>query len=159
MKRVYPDALFIVTGDHASIPIHPGDTLTRQDVTLREQFCTSFAMHHPELTQDILAGNTIGGHMNIMPTIFELIAPKGFPYYSLVPSLTEPLDHVVTPYHWLTKENVGSAQTPVYQSTIVTDQELPTKESTGVRYADEIAGVDALTAWICRHPEILSNFH
>ena len=37
-------------------------------------------MHHPELTQDILAGNMIGGHMNIMPTIFELIAPKGFSY-------------------------------------------------------------------------------
>lgn len=75
-----------------------------------------------------------------------------------MPSLTEPLDHVVTPYHWLTKENVP-AQTPVYQSTLVTDQELPTKESAGVRYADEIAGIDALTAWICRHPEILSNFH
>lgn len=158
MERVYPDALFIVTGDHASIPIHPGDTLTRQDVTLREQFCTSFAMHHPELTQDILSGNTIGGHMNIMPTIFELIAPKGFSYYSLVPSLTEPIDHVVTPYHWLTKENVGSAQTPVYQSTVATDQELPTEESAGIRYADEIAGVDALTAWIVRHPEMLSNF-
>ena len=96
--------------------------------------------------------------MNIMPTIFELIAPKGFSYYSLVPSLTEPIDHVVTPYHWLTKENVGSAQTPVYQSTVATDQEVPTKESTGIRYADEIAGVDALTAWIVRHPEMLSNF-
>ena len=31
----------------------------------------------------ILAGNTIGGHMNIMPTILELIAPKDFTYYSL----------------------------------------------------------------------------
>ena len=75
-----------------------------------------------------------------------------------MPSLTEPLDHVVTPYHWLTKDSVGSAQTPVYQSVAVTDQDLPTKEGKDIRYAAEITGVDALTAWICRHPETMRDF-
>ncbi|WP_295632421.1 LTA synthase family protein [uncultured Mitsuokella sp.] len=157
MQETYPDALFIVTGDHAHVPIQPNDTLARQEVTLREQFCTSFAMHHPEITQDILAGNTIGGHMNIMPTIFELIAPKGFQYYSLVPSLTEPIEQVVTPYHWLTREQIGAADKPIYQSLQVTDQDLPYQEEASgkVRYAAEIAGWDAITSWIVRHPEEL----
>ena len=159
MKKAYPDSLFIVTGDHSYLPIHPGDTMERQEITLREQYCTSFAMHHPEITQDIFAGNTIGGHMNIMPTLFELIAPKGFQYYSLMSSLTEPIDHVVTPYHWLTKECVGAADKSIYQLLSVTRQKLPVEEETSgkVRYADEIAGVDAITSWIVRHPEILAG--
>ena len=159
MKKAYPDSLFIVTGDHSYLPIHPGDTMERQEITLREQYCTSFAMHHPEITQDIFAGNTIGGHMNIMPTLFELIAPKGFQYYSLMSSLTEPIDHVVTPYHWLTKECVGAADKSIYQLLSITRQKLPVEEETSgkVRYADEIAGVDAITSWIVRHPEILAG--
>lgn len=159
MKKAYPDSLFIVTGDHSYLPIHPGDTMERQEITLREQYCTSFAMHHPEIMQDIFAGNTIGGHMNIMPTLFELIAPKGFQYYSLMSSLTEPIDHVVTPYHWLTKECVGAADKSIYQLLSVTRQKLPVEEETSgkVRYADEIAGVDAITSWIVRHPEILAG--
>lgn len=157
MQETYPDALFIVTGDHASLPIHPADTLERQDVTLREQFCTSFAMHHPEITQDILAGNIIGGHMNIMPTIFELIAPKGFQYYSLAKPLTENIDHVVTPYHWLTQTDIGPAQKTIYQSIMSVDKDLTIHEekSGQIRYAGEIAGYDAITAWIVRHPEEL----
>ena len=159
MQKTYPDSLFIVTGDHSYLPIHPGDTLARQDITLREQYCTSFAMHHPDITQEIFAGNTIGSHMNILPTIFEMIAPKGFQYYSLMSSLTEPIDHVVTPYHWLTPDNVGSADKPMYQSIHIPTQELPVEEESSgkVRYADEIAGIDAITSWIVRHPDILSK--
>ena len=116
-------------------------------------------MHHPDITQDIFAGNTIGSHMNIMPTIFEMIAPKGFQYYSLMPSLTEPIDHVVTPYHWLTLDQVGSADKPMYQSIDIPTKDLSVEEESSgkVRYADEIAGIDAITSWIVRHPDILSK--
>lgn len=89
MQAAYPDSLFVVTGDHTMelIPFKCG-VVDRTESNLREKVLTSFAMSHRELTADMLAGNTIGGHMNIMPTLFELIAPEGFSYYSIAKPLT-----------------------------------------------------------------------
>ena len=158
IRAAYPDSLILVTGDHSAGPI-PFDkgVLERTEMTLREQFCTSFAMYHRELDQRILAGNTIGGHMNILPTLFELIAPKGFAYYSLFSSLTEPVDHVVTPYHWLDREAVGAAGNGRYQGLAATAQPVDTHtDPSGLaRYKAEIDGYAAITGWVARHPELL----
>lgn len=64
-------------------------------------------MYHRDLSPDLFPQLRIGSHMNLLPTLIETIAPKGFPYYSLAPSLYEPLSHVVTPYHWLDDQSVG----------------------------------------------------
>lgn len=159
MRARFPDALFVVTGDHAHMPIRPGDTLARRDLTLRETFCTSFALHHPMLDQTILAGNTIGGHMNILPTLVELIAPKGFYYASLFPPLTEPIDCVVTPYHWLTREAIGAMDQPIWQTLDVTAEPLAVQQEADgkVRFADEAEGYMAVTNWLVRHPECLED--
>ena len=158
MREAYPDSLIFVTGDHSAgpIPLQLGFQ-ERRETTLREQFCTSFAMYHRDLDQRIFAGNTIGGHMNILPTIFELLAPQGFEYYSLFPSLLEPLAQVVTPYHWLTRDAIGPAENAMYQGLAVTTQPVETcHEASGRnRFEDEIAGYSALTGWIARHPELL----
>ena len=159
MRTAYPDSLFIVTGDHSHMPIQPRDTLARQDITLREQFCTSFMLLHPEIDQSLLAGNTIGCHMNIAPTLFELIAPQGFAYYAYFQPLTEHIDHVVTPYHWLDREAIGPADKPLYQALTVTGEPLPMQEAADgqVRYAAERQGLEAITGWIARHPECLQG--
>jgi len=161
IRDIDPDSLIFVTGDHASQPIAPGDTISRQELTLRELFLTSFAMVHPGITQEILAGNIIGGHMNIMPTMLELIAPKGFRYFSYFSSLTEPIDHVVSPYHWLDHEAIG----PSGQARISASYHCG--EADGYVYGKgqksplrkEIEGFSTMTGWLVRHPELLKNIN
>ena len=161
MRAAYPDSLIFVTGDHSAgpIPMQMG-IIERTEMTLREHFCTSFAMHHRDIDQALLAGNTIGGHMNIAPTIFELIAPRDFEYYALFPPLTEPIGHVVTPYHWLTGEAIGSADNALYQGLAASAAPVETyHEADGQnRFAAEIAGYSVLTGWIARHPELLRDW-
>ena len=156
VREAYPDSLILVTGDHAANPMPlPLDILNRRETTLREHFCTSFAMYHRDIDQSLLAGNTIGGHMNILPTIFELIAPQGFRYYSLFDSLLEPVHHVVTPYHWLTTEAIGSAEDALWQGLEPSAEpaEFHHEADGRMRYTEEIAGFTDITGWIARHPQ------
>ncbi len=153
MKRTFPDCLILVTGDHSYIPPMMNKMLHR-DYTFREKFCTSFAMYHRDLNRDILAGNNIGGHMHIMPTIMELIAPKGFTYYSLFPSLTAPVDHVVTPYHWLTRNAIGAQGNDFYQPLTVSAGEIPTLRRSN-HFSQQTDDWCALTSWLARHTDKL----
>lgn len=155
MREVYPDSLFIVTGDHAAGVLPYGKGPVGEEPAIREQVLTTFAMSHPELTQDMLAGNTIGSHMNILPTIFELIAPKGWTYYSVVPSLMEPIDHVVTPYCWMTSDRIGDYRSGLSQQLAPSDKNLPVERKQ--RFQSERDAWCELTGWIVRHPELLDD--
>lgn len=157
MREVYPDSLFIVTGDHTinMIP-YKCDVIERHEPNQREILLTSFAMIHPELTKEILNGNTIGGHMNIMPTIIELIAPKGYEYYSIAKPLTEAIDHVVTPYCWMTKDTLGDYRYSWAQDLRVSEKLLPVEQER-VMFAEERNAWCELTGWMVRHPELLGD--
>ncbi|SHK55639.1 Sulfatase [Selenomonas ruminantium] len=154
MRRQYPDALFIVTGDHTTglIPYQYGVT-EREEPSMREYLLTSFAMHHRELTADMLAGNTIGGHLQILPTLLELIAPAGHEYHALLPSLTNPVDRVVTPYCWLTPEVVGNYSSRKQQSLQVSAKLLPEEEA--FAFAEERAALCEFSGYLVKHPELL----
>ena len=154
MLEEYPDSLIILTGDHASNPIpFDGSMINRREPTIREQLCTEFSMYHRDIYQSILAGNTIGGHMNIMPTILELIAPKDFTYYSLFPSLLEPIDHVVTPYHWMTPNKIGLYENDFYQQLTGSTEEME-----GLKpFVAEHDGWCNITGYLVRHPELLAR--
>ena len=157
MQDRYPDSLFIVVGDHAMgvIPFECG-VIERHEPTVREEVCTSFAISHPGLQAEMFAGNNIGGQMNIMPTLMELIAPAGLEYYSLFPSLLESLDHIVTPYHWLDKDVVGRCKDEYHQSLMITGKDLPILPG-GNPYKEEIEGWSEITGWLARHPELLQH--
>lgn len=154
MRAQYPDALFIVTGDHTTglIPYEYG-VAGREGPSMRESWLTSFAMYHRELMPEMLAGNTIGGHLNILPTLMELIAPAGHEYHSLLPSLTQPLDRVVTPYCWLTREMVGNYADGQQQSLQVSREVLPVKHE--VDFAEERAALSEFSGYLVKHPEFL----
>ena len=155
MRERYPDSLFIVTADHA-IAMTPlqGTSLMKRDCTIRERHCPVFMMNHREIDQRIFAGNTIGGHMNIMPTILELIAPAGFEYYSLFPPLTEPIDHVVTPYHWLRADAYGTYENDFYQP-LGPDADIRAVAEGPIPYKEENQAWKDLTGYMVRHPELL----
>jgi len=79
----YPESLFVVTGDHAvrcDPSTHP---------TLFEHQSVPFVIYGAGITHEILPPDAVGGHISIIPTIIELIAPKDFAYYSIAPSLFE----------------------------------------------------------------------
>lgn len=155
MREAFPDSLFLVTGDHAAnILRYPYDLVRRGEGSMRENLLDSFAISHPALEPSVFAGNTIGGHMNILPTIFELIAPAGFPYYSLFPSLLEPIDHVVTPYCWETRDTLGDYRDGTSQSLAVSEDMLPVAHGS-VRFQKEHDALCELTGWMVRHPELL----
>ena len=157
MKEAFDDSLFIVTGDHSIyfLPFECG-VMPCPEQTVRESVCTSFAISHPSLREDMFAGNIIGGHLNILPTIIELLAPKGFSYYSLFPSLLEPIDHVVTPYCWLNRHEIG-----VYDEQRVQPlgmaTEVPRARRENPAYLEERDGWCELTGWMVRHPELLQS--
>ena len=156
MKALYPDSLFLVTGDHTMrlIPFEDG-IVNRPGPTVREQAATYFAIHHPELAPDQFAGNTIGSHMNILPTLMELLAPAGHEYLSLFPPLTEPIDHIVTPYHWLTPRRVGNFGDACHQPLWPADGEPPRPDDG--RWQAERDGWRELSGWLARHPELLTR--
>ncbi len=83
VRTNYPDSLFIITGDHADrmgIISNP---------TLFERYSVPLVIYGNGVNKSILPSNACGAHINIIPTLVELIAPKGFKYYSLGKSLTQ----------------------------------------------------------------------
>lgn len=154
MKKAYPDSLFIVTGDHGFKCSELQHTsLMRREYTFRELHSPVLMFHHRELDKDSLAGNRIGGHMNILPTLFELIAPAGFTYYSLFESLTETVTSCVTPHHWVNMDSIGGFGETHYQPLTATSGADVIQGD--APYDDICAAEKCLTAYCLQRPELL----
>lgn len=106
LQTKYEDSLIFVTGDHSTILSKPWTGLERLQ-SLREDIGTSFYMYQKELEYSMFPNLKIGSHMNILPTIMELVAPKNYEYVSLLPSLFEQQELIVTPYHWISNSHIG----------------------------------------------------
>lgn len=158
MRQVYPDSLFILTGDHSvdMSPVLAKTSLMGRDCNIRERHSPVLLFNHRELTPHSLADNTIGSHMHIAPTIFELIAPQGFTYYSLYPSLLEKVDHVVSPYHWLKIDAYGEYGSEFYQPLGSTVPPTALEQGPAPYEAERAAWMD-LTGYLLRHPELLGK--
>ncbi|MDO4204054.1 MAG: sulfatase-like hydrolase/transferase [Selenomonadaceae bacterium] len=158
MLTRFPDSLVVVTGDHTGGILNlTGMGLTpRRGSTIRERYATAFTIYHRDLTSDMLAGNDIAGHLSITPTIIELIAPAGHSYLSLFPPMTEPIDHIVTPYHWANQDYVGLYRENYYQPRKISATALPNINKPHL-YQEERSALIELTAWLVRHPELLEK--
>lgn len=100
----YPDSLFIITGDHA-VRTNPSNHPTKY-----EHDAVPFVLYGAGVTKDILPKEAVGGCTSILPTLIELIAPAGFVYESIVPSMTEQTMQVAFNTDvYLTQKAVGSA--------------------------------------------------
>ncbi|MBR2215710.1 MAG: sulfatase-like hydrolase/transferase [Selenomonadaceae bacterium] len=104
VSRRYPKSLFVITGDHAT-RTDPG---TRP--TIYEHEGIPFVLYGAGVTKDILPTGAVGSQLSILPTLLELIAPEGFAYYSLVPSLTEGTAATQSAFSsdaWITNRVIG----------------------------------------------------
>ena len=101
----YPGSLFIITGDHA-VRTNPSN-----HPTMYEHDSVPFVLYGQGVTKDILPKDAIGGCTSILPTLVELIAPEGFEYYSIVPSMTEGEQTASFNTNiWITDKAVGSTR-------------------------------------------------
>lgn len=80
--RKYADALYGFTGDHF------GRRFVNSKPNLYERSSVGFIMYGKNISQAKL--HTAGSHIDIMPTLIEMIAPKDFEYYSFGTSLYSP---------------------------------------------------------------------
>lgn len=155
MKDAYPDSLFVVTGDHSNLFGSLNNTsLIHRDYTLRDTFCTVGLLQHPELENTMIATQK-GTHMSLMPTIIEAIAPKGFEYYSITPSLFEEQpETLVTPYQWMTDIMMGDVRMDYGESNIPSSE--PVEQIRPIdNHADEALDWTLLTTWLINHEKTL----
>ena len=155
MKDAYPDSLFVVTGDHSNLFGSLNNTsLIHRDYTLRDTFCTVGLLQHPELDNTMIATQK-GTHMSLMPTIIEAIAPKGFEYYSITPSLFEAQpETLVTPYQWITDTMIGDVRMDYGESNIPSSE--PVEQIRPIdNHADEARDWTLLTTWLINHEKTL----
>ena len=151
MKKAFPDSLFIVTGDHSNLFGSLNNTsLIRRDYTLRDTFCTVALLQHPDLNQDMIVSSK-GTHMSLMPTIIEAIAPKGFEYYSIAPSLFEDQpETLVTPYQWITDSLIGDVRCDYGESNVATTEPVEPVRPID-NHADNARDWTLLTMWLINH--------
>ena len=155
MKEAYPDSLFVVTGDHSNLFGSLNNTsLIHRDYTLRDTFCTVGLLQHPELDSTMIATQK-GTHMSLMPTIIEAIAPKGFEYYSITPSLFEEQpETLVTPYQWMTDTMMGDVRMDYGESNMPSTE--PVEQVRPIdNHVDEARNWTLLTTWLINHEKIL----
>ncbi len=80
-QEKYPDTLFVVTGDHAE----RFNFAKEEDLQAVSSIPCIF--YGEGVSEDWFAKNATGSHMQIIPTLIEILAPKGYSYSSLLPSL------------------------------------------------------------------------
>ena len=151
MQQLYPDSLFIVTGDHSNLFGSLNNTsLIHRDYTLRDTFCTVGLLQHPELDGNMIVTQK-GTHMSLMPTIIEAIAPKGFEYYSITPSLfDEQPEILVTPYQWINNTMMGDVRMDYGESNIPSAEPI-TQIRPIDNHADTARDWSLLTTWLINH--------
>ena len=146
--------MILYTGDHSNLY---GDlsnsSLVPRDYMFRELYCTPLLIHHPQLSTDWFAKAKIGTHLNIIPTVLELIVPKGFTYYSLYPALTQTQpEYLVTPKQWMTEKEVGEVMSGMAERQGEATREACEKYKPSMGTGCELASdYVSLTAWIVKN--------
>ena len=72
-------------------------------------------MYGAGITKNILPPDTVGGHISIVPTIIELIAPRGFIYYSIMPSMFESFGVAFNLNSYITQNTAGKIDSDVWE--------------------------------------------
>ena len=113
-----PESIFVIVGDHAdrcNIDKQPSDY---------ERFGVPFIITGNGIKHGILTANSAGSHIDIIPTIIELIAPQDFEYHSIGTSLTEN-DRAVNYALFMTRTAIGNANNfPLQPEPLTSETEI-----------------------------------
>lgn len=148
VSEKFPNSLFIVTGDHA-VRVDPST-----HPTIFEHQSVPFVMYGAGIDKKILPPDVVGGHISIVPTLIELIAPEGFKYYSVVPSMFESFGVAFNRDVFLTENVAGKIDTDDVEFL----PHVASAELKGVNLSQErekaekvISAIRTVSSWILKH--------
>jgi phosphoglycerol transferase MdoB-like AlkP superfamily enzyme len=145
MRRVDPDSLFIVTGDHAdrvNIEANPD---------FFERYAIPLIFYGPGIHKGMFGDHAAGSHINITPTLIELIAPEGFTYYSVGRSLTNNSQFGFNHILWITPNHIGMLETNKRENFSGVTTSTPNPEMDESEMKKDIEAMRALTWWRIQH--------
>ncbi len=103
VKEKYPDSLVVIVGDHAeryNIDKTP---------SIYERYGIPLVITGKGIKKDMIISKGAGSHIDIGPTLIEMIAPKGFQYLSIGSSLSRQNYMGVNYAVWFTHDYYGEA--------------------------------------------------
>lgn len=137
-RRKYPDSLFVIVGDHA-------DRLNVEaNPPLFERYAIPLVLYGKGVTRESLPENAAGSHINLAPTLLELVAPAGFEYYSVGRSLTNGNDFGMNYGFWITAGHMGKADTDYSEAHSPRQGQLPPQQH---KIRQEIDAARAISWW------------
>jgi len=97
VEKLFPDTLFVITGDHAG----RFNFSEEQPNTVRGTI--PFILYGQGVSKNLLEPDSVGCHQQIPATLAELIGPAGFTYSSIMPSMFH--NHFVFNHNLWAREN------------------------------------------------------
>ena len=147
VKEKYPDSLIVIVGDH-------GDRYNIDKTpSTYERYGIPFILTGKGVHKGTLLADSAGSQIDIMPTIFELIAPKGFSYMSVGASLTTVNRRGVNYGFWITRHAVGKADTVPLVPEPLNGGETPVIDDQAMQ--DYINAVRSISWWRPKYGPIL----
>ncbi|WP_371372382.1 LTA synthase family protein [Sporomusa aerivorans] len=145
-RRQYPDSLFIIVGDHADrVNIEPSPPMY-------ERYAIPFVVYGKGITKESLPESAAGSHINVAPTLLELVAPTGFEYYSVGRSLTRGNDFGMNYGFWITPGYIGKADTEGGEGFLFRQGQLPPSQE---KIRQEIDAARAVSWWRIKFGKML----
>lgn len=143
MLARYPDSLFIITGDHAD-----RYTMT-PNPSLYERLAVPMVMVGKGIRKQMMAENASGAHMDIVPTVMELIAPKGMTYYALGQSVLKGGIPGLHAYYFITDRVLGDLNSEQQELLPGAVQPLSAEEVSLLR--QRLKDEQTIAAWLILH--------
>jgi phosphoglycerol transferase MdoB-like AlkP superfamily enzyme len=149
MQKKYPDSLFVVVADHAdrlNIEANP---------RMYERYGIPFVVYGKGVTKNIFPEDAAGSHINITATLLEMIAPKGFTYYSLGESLTRGNFLGMNYNFWINSGFIGKTDSNVVEALEKEndDGDKPSYEE----FKDEIESLRAVSWWREKYGKVMKK--
>ena len=146
VKEKYPDSLFIFIGDHA-------DRYNIDKVpSMYERYTVPFIITGKGIDKSMLPQDSAGSHIDVIPTVIELIAPKDFTYYSVGKSMFE--NKLGENYgFWITSNAIGNTDDLINKPEFFNEQILPDAN----QLETYINSVRAISWWLGKYGTIIDS--
>lgn len=146
IKAKYPDSLFIFMGDHA-------DRYNIDKVpSMYERYAIPLIITGKGIHKEFLPEDTAGSQIDVIPTLMDLIAPKGFTYYSVGQSMLS--NKLGENYgFWITANAIGNTDDLIDNPQYFGDKQLPTKEN----LENYVNAVRAISWWVGKYGTIIDE--
>jgi len=136
------------TGDHADrFNIEPNPSLAIR-------YTIPCVIYGRGIYPQLFSPYAAGGQLNIMPTIIEMIAPKGFEYYSVVESMTQANQLGINRDFWVTPNNIGKNNFNTIDG-VPWSKTLNSQLDTD-KIKEDIDAVQAVSWWMIKHGEMIN---